>query len=362
MKKYGKRLRLSPEEVEMIYESRATETNINNNTVLDIHLAERGIDKKDVVSVKHWQSAGGEFRFSVVTKEDMSLNEKDLLSKVSRFIDQYSPHYPAIKTKNTNASHLLVINPADIHIGKYANGVETGSEYDVETACMRVLEGLEGLVAKSEGFEIEKILFCIGNDVLHIDNVYGTTTKGTYQDTDGKWWEHFEIGLALYVRCVEILREIAPVDVIHCMSNHDYQSGFHLAHALKSWFRKDKRITFDVGVAHRKYYQYGTNLIGLEHGDGAKMDSLPLLMAQEKPEMWSSTKYRYWYLHHLHHKVKHKWRDAKDFIGVTVEYMRSPSGTDSWHNRKGFSGVLKAVEGFIHERNSGQVARLVHYF
>ena len=53
MKKYGKRLRLSPEEVEMIYESRATETNINNNTVLDIHLAERGIDKKDVVSVKH---------------------------------------------------------------------------------------------------------------------------------------------------------------------------------------------------------------------------------------------------------------------------------------------------------------------
>ena len=362
MKKYGKRLRLSPEEVEMIYESRAKETNINDNTVLDMHLAERGIDKKDVVSVKHWQSAGGEFRFSVVTKEDMSLNEKDLLSKVSRFIDEYSPYYPTIKTKNTNASHLLVINPADIHIGKYANPVETGSKYDVETACMQVLEGLEGLVEKAEGFEIEKILFCIGNDVLHIDNVYGTTTKGTYQDTDGKWWEHFEIGLALYVKCVEILREIAPVDVIHCMSNHDYQSGFHLAHALKSWFRKDKRITFDVGVAHRKYYQYGTNLIGLEHGDGAKMDSLPLLMAQEKPEMWSSTKYRYWYLHHLHHKVKHKWRDAKDFIGVTVEYMRSPSGTDSWHNRKGFSGVLKAVEGFVHERNSGQVARLVHYF
>ena len=362
MKKYGKRLRLSPEEVEMIYESRATETNVNNNTVLDIHLAERGIDKKDVVSVKHWQSASGEFRFSVVTKEDMSLNEKDLLSKISRFIDEYSPHYPTIKPKNTGASHLLVINPADIHIGKYANPVETGSEYDVETACMRVLEGLEGLVAKAEGFEIEKILFCIGNDVLHIDNVYSTTTKGTYQDTDGKWWEHFEVALALYVRCVEILREIAPVDVIHCMSNHDYQSGFHLAHALKSWFRKDKRITFDVGVAHRKYYQYGTNLIGLEHGDGAKMDNLPLLMAQEKPEMWSSTKYRYWYLHHLHHKVKHKWRDAKDFIGVTVEYMRSPSGTDSWHNRKGFSGILKAVEGFVHERNSGQVARLVHYF
>ena len=227
---------------------------------------------------------------------------------------------------------------------------------------MRVLEGLEGLTVKAEGFDVEKILFCIGNDVLHIDNVYNQTTKGTRQDVDGKWWEHFEIALALYVKCIEMLREIAPVDVVHSMSNHDYQSGFHLAHALKSWFRNDKDVNFDISVSHRKYYQYGKNLIGFEHGDGAKMDKLPLIMAQERPHMWSESKFRYWYLHHLHHKVKHKWLDGKDFIGVTIEYMRSPSGTDSWHSRKGYVGVPKAVEGFLHEKTSGQVARLVHYF
>ena len=138
MKKNGKRIRLSEEEVEMIYESRATETNVNNNTVLDMHLDERGIDKKDVVSVKHWQSASGEFRFSVVTKEDVSITTNDILDKISEFIENYSPHYPSVKRKNKNANHLLVINPADIHIGKYANATETGSEYDVETACMQV--------------------------------------------------------------------------------------------------------------------------------------------------------------------------------------------------------------------------------
>ena len=209
---------------------------------------------------------------------------------------------------------------------------------------------------------MDRVLFCIGNDVLHIDNVYNTTTAGTNQDVDGKWWEHFEIALALYVKCVEILREIAPVDVIHSMSNHDYQSGFHLAHALKSWFRNDSEVTFDISVAHRKYYKYGKNLIGLEHGDGAKMANLPLTMAQERPLLWSETTHRYWYLHHLHHKVKHKWLDAKDFIGVTVEYMRSPSGTDSWHSRKGYVGVPRAIESFLHQKDSGQVARLVHYF
>ena len=361
MKKNGKRLRLTVDEENLIYKHRANSIeNFNDNTALDMHLAERGINKKDVVSVKHWQSANGDLRFSIVTKEDCGLDENQIFDNVNKFIESYSPEYKKIKRKK--GTHLLVINPADIHIGKYANELETGEHYDCETAVMRVLEGVQGLIDKSKGFDVDRVLFCIGNDVLHIDNVYNTTTKGTHQDTDGKWWEHYEIALMLYVRVIEMLRDIAPVDVLHSMSNHDYQSGFHLAHTLKSWFRKADDVQFDISVSHRKYYQYGANLIGLEHGDGAKMDKLPLLMAQERPEMWSKTKFRYWYLHHLHHKIKHKWLDAKDFIGVTVEYMRSPSAADSWHSRKGYTGVPKAVEGFLHEKTSGQVARLVHYF
>ena len=357
----GKRLRLSAEEVELINEFRGDNLeNINGNTALDIHLKERGIDKKDVVSVKHWQSMSGDLRFSIVTKEDFGLNENQIFKKINKFIEEYSPTYTTIKY--TKGNHLLVINPADIHIGKYANELETGEQYDCETAVVRVLEGIEGLIQKSKGFDIDRVLFCVGNDVLHIDNVYNTTTKGTHQDTDGKWWEHYEIALMLYVKCIETLRQIAPVDVIHSMSNHDYQSGFHLAHTLKSWFRKTDDVSFDITVANRKYYNYGNNLIGLEHGDGAKMDKLPLLMAQEKPEMWSKSKFRYWYLHHIHHKVKHKWLDAKDYIGVTVEYMRSPSSADSWHSRKGFCGAYKACEAFVHDKESGQVARLTHYF
>ncbi len=357
----GKRLRLSAEEVELINEFRGDNLeNINGNTALDIHLKERGIDKKDVVSVKHWQSMSGDLRFSIVTKEDFGLNENQIFKKINNFIEEYSPTYTTIK--HTKGNHLLVINPADIHIGKYANELETGEQYDCETAVLRVLEGIDGLIQKSKGFDIDRVLFCVGNDVLHIDNVYNTTTKGTHQDTDGKWWEHYEIALMLYVKCIETLRQIAPVDVIHSMSNHDYQSGFHLAHTLKSWFRKTKDVSFDITVANRKYYNYGNNLIGLEHGDGAKMDKLPLLMAQEKPEMWSKSKFRYWYLHHIHHKVKHKWLDAKDYIGVTVEYMRSPSSADSWHSRKGFCGAYKACEAFVHDKESGQVARLTHYF
>lgn len=357
-KNYGKRLRLSKDEEELIYQHRAAPLeNINGNTALDLHIKERGIGKDDIVSVKHWQAANGEYRFSIVTKDNIDTSQ--IFKSVQTLVSDYAPTYP--KINYSKGEHLLVVNPADIHIGKYANERETGDKYNSDIAVQRVMEGVLGLIDKAKGFNIDRILFCIGNDVMHIDNVYGSTTKGTFQDTDGKWWEHYEIALKLYVRCIEILREIAPIDVVHSMSNHDYQSGFHLAHSLKAWFRNCPEITIDAGVSHRKYYKYGNTLIGLEHGDGAKMANLPLLMAQEQPKLWADTKYRYWYLHHLHHKVKHKWLDAKDYIGVSVEYLRSPSSSDSWHSRKGFCSQ-KAVEGFVHEKKSGQVARLVHYF
>ena len=90
-KENGKRIRLSPDEVELIYKHRASVVdNINDNTALNIHLKERGIKKKDVVSVKHWQSANGEYRFSIVTKEDVGVSESTLIKNISKFIEEYS--------------------------------------------------------------------------------------------------------------------------------------------------------------------------------------------------------------------------------------------------------------------------------
>ena len=53
---------------------------------------------------------------------------------------------------------------------------------------------------------------------------------------------------------------------------------------------------------------------------------------------------------------------SKDLIGCTVESLRSPSVSDSWHHRKGYIGAVEAVEAFIHHPKHGQIARLTHYF
>jgi hypothetical protein len=296
-------------------------------------------------------------QYSVHVKGDKSKTYEEIRDEVIASMQEYSPIYPNIIRTNISDGHLLVVDPADIHIGKLASAYETGDAYNVEIATKRVLDGVRGIIQKAQGFNIDQILFIAGNDILHTDNAKRTTTSGTPQDTDGMFYENFLCAKKLYVEVIELLLQVADIHFVFNPSNHDYQSGFFLADVIQSWFRLNQNITFDCSIAHRKYYQYGSNLIGSTHGDGAKPQDLPMLMAVESRESWADTKHKYFYCHHLHHKI------SKDYIGVTVEGLRSPSGTDSWHHRNGYGvGGVKAVEGFIHHKEFGQVARLSHIF
>ena len=298
--------------------------------------------------------------------EHFSLNVKegDSDNKLEKFkeglieeLSNHAPKYPIIKRTKSKDGHLLVIDPADVHIGKLCSALETGEEYNSNIAVKRVREGVQGILDKSSGFNIEMINFIGGNDILHIDTPKRTTTSGTPQDTDGMWYENFLDAKKIYVEILEMLLQVAPVFFTFNPSNHDYMSGFFLADVIKTHFRNCKDITFDTSISHRKYFKYHNNLIGTTHGDGAKNADLPLLMATEAPVEWSTTKFRYVYTHHVHHKM------SKDMIGCTVESLRSPSGTDSWHDRNGYtSHSNKAIEGFVHSKENGQVARLTHYF
>ena len=266
----------------------------------------------------------------------------------------HSPVYETIQRAKITEGHLLIVDPADIHIGKLCTAFETGKNYNSQKAVKQVLKGVDGLISKSNGFNIDKILFIGGNDILHIDTPNRTTTSGTSQDTDGMWYENFLTAKKLYVDILEKLISIADVHFTFNPSNHDYMSGFMLAEVIKAHFNKCENITFDCGISHRKYFRYSKNLIGTTHGDGAKQIDLGSLMSVEAKKDWADVEFRYFYTHHVHHKT------AKDYINVTVESLRSPSPADSWHHRNGYVNQ-PAVEAFIHSKENGQVARLTHY-
>lgn len=280
----------------------------------------------------------------------------DLTQTLINDLQQYAPKFPKLKRIENKDSYLLVIDPADIHIGKLCTAFESGEAYNNQIAVQRVLEGVKGILQKVSSFNIDKILFIGGNDILHIDSPLRTTTSGTPQDTDGMWHTNFLIAKQLYTDVLELLLGVADVHFTFNPSNHDYTNGFFLAQVIETYFKECKNITFDTSIAHRKGFKYFNNLIGTTHGDGAKQMDLPLLMAVEFPVEWSQTKHRYIYTHHVHHKT------SKDYAGITIESLRSPSGTDSWHHRNGYQHAPKAVEAFLHCKINGQIARITHIF
>ncbi|QCZ35023.1 hypothetical protein D8Z79_025845 (plasmid) [Escherichia fergusonii] len=254
-----------------------------------------------------------------------------------------------------------MVDLADLHINKFCEVFMTGDYYNSQRAVERAIEGVKGIVQKSSGFNIEKIVFVVGNDVLNTDNIHKATTKGTAQDTDLHWYKAFKVGLDCYVSCVDYLLGFADVEVIHCPSNHDYITGTLLAETLAVYYRNHKNVTFQTGPKYRKYYQYHLNLIEFEHGDKGKPSTLPLAMANEVPQLWANTKFRYCCLHHVHHQDVIKFQSSKDYIGVNVTYMRSPSPADIWHFESDYVS-LAAIEGQIYSKENGRVSHITHYF
>lgn len=339
------RPRLSEDEFEVIEQYRKDK---NRHEALEAECLEKGVPI-DLVQY-YWYKSD---KFSLNVKNEYSV--KDLFNEVVSNVKQYAPKYPKLTYKKNDDPHLLVIDPADIHLNKLARAIETGDEYNHTIAFQRVKDAVIGLLNRSRGYSIEQIVLIIGNDILHVDNKSNTTTAGTHQDVSLMWYDAFKLAQKLLTECIEILVQVAPVHVVYNPSNHDLTSGFYLAQVIEAWFSRSENVSFDISPSHRKYYKYHSNLIGSTHGDGAKEQDLPLLMAHESPD-WSATKHRYIYTHHIHHKK------SKDYLSVNVEAMRSPSGADSWHHKSGYQHAPKGIDAFIHHPSHGRVATLTHIF
>lgn len=312
-------------------------------------------DNFEIIKVSTNKSSGQQWVQYAEKKLDKEINYLELRDMIIDEMKKYSPIYPKITYKLQDEAHCLVFDPSDIHMGKIASSFETGEDYNNQIAVNRVLTGLTGILNKSKGFQFDKIIFVCGNDILHVDSPNNTTTSGTRQDVTGMWYDSFLMAKKLLIDIIEILMQLAPVEVVYNPSNHDYMSGFFLLDSISSWFRLSENVTFNCDMSHRKYTRYFENLIATTHMDGAKMDLLPALAAQES-KMFDITSRRYIYGHHVHHKI------AKDYPGITLETLRSPSGADSWHHRNGYQHAPVAVEAFIHHKTEGQISRITHNF
>jgi hypothetical protein len=80
-------------------------------------------------------------------------------------------------------------------------------------------------------------------------------------------------------------------------------------------------------------------------------------MAIEVPELFGRCKFREWHIGDKHHSKKIDTISIDENRGVTTRIMRSISPADNWHFNKGYIGSLRAMEGFLWDKERGLKAQ-----
>ncbi|MCH8236153.1 MAG: hypothetical protein IIC29_08520, partial [Chloroflexi bacterium] len=120
---------------------------------------------------------------------------------------KHAPRYKRLHPrKASKGGYLLEMSIPDLHLGKLSDSTETGGEaYSAEAAVTAYHEAVEALLTYAEQFKIERILFPVGSDLLHVDSSANTTTRGTPQDTSARYQRLCKMARELMVDTIDRL-------------------------------------------------------------------------------------------------------------------------------------------------------------
>ncbi len=271
-----------------------------------------------------------------------------------------SVRVPKLKHKRKSHKRNLAMELSiyDVHYGLRCYRPAASGEWNMDIAGQIYLETVEHLIAQVEHHGVlDEILFPIGNDFLHADNREHTTTKGTLQPGCEQWDIMVRRGYMLLIGVVERLKELAPVRVISVAGNHANHTEQLMGDILWAYFHNDKNVTVDISSQPTKFWQWGTVLLGFEHGHELRNNlRLAGLMSTLVPREWADTTYREWHLGDQHRKASGKPSMFEE-QGVSVEYLPGLTPPNVWSTRRGYIGQKRGGLAYIWDKKSGAVAR-----
>lgn len=284
----------------------------------------------------------------------------DIKSRIISEIKKHSLTVPKLKIKEYKKPCLFVVDIPDLHLDKLAWGKETGKNWDTKISSAAFLKTVDDLISKSSVYDVERILFVVGNDLFNADNTDNTTTHGTKQIVDGRWKKAFPLARKLMIKAIDRFALIAPVDVLVVTGNHDEQRTFYLGDALECWYHNNANVNVDNTPKKRKYYDYGNTLIGYTHGKDEKVDRLPMILANEAKDKFAKTDHHEWHLGDKHHKKDIKFTPTEEVDGIIIRFLSSLTALDEWHYSKGYL-AKQAGQGFIYDKRDGWICQFNSY-
>lgn len=289
--------------------------------------------------------------FQIKAEFERKRDEKGIALLTKLFEDKAKEHAPKqfiYKGPVTQNGKLLVLNLQDAHFGKLCWAKETGDrDYDLKISKENYENAVYELIGKVPKDDVTKVLFILGSDLLHFDTEQTTTTGGTRLDSDTRWPKMYDETCALITKIIENISQSFEVEVMVVPGNHGRLSEYCLGSYVKAWFRLNKNVHVNNDPLDRKYFGFGTNLIGFAHGDDAKMADLPLTMMRENQSTVSSYTQMFFLTGHIHTDKMLEFKGVKVFVAPAL------CPPDKWHSKNGYVGNIQTSQAILFDSQSG---------
>lgn len=258
---------------------------------------------------------------------------------------------PVAPPKVHDRDLLTLIPMGDPHFGLMTWAQEVGSNFDLKIAEDLTFAAVDRLCQLTPSSETAMLLNL--GDFYHADNSTNRTPRsGVDLDVDGRFQLIAQVGLRAMVRCIRrLLERHNQVIVRNNRGNHDPHQAYMLSLALDGIFCDEPRVFIEMTPASFYYYRFGKTLIGSTHGDGAKLNDLPLIMATDVPDDWAAATWRVWHCGHFHHD------QTKEHPGCRVETHRTLAANDAWHRHQGYRSG-RDMKAIIYSRSHGEISRI----
>ena len=259
----------------------------------------------------------------------------------------------------SNVGYTALINMPDIHIGLLAWAPEAGENYDLKIARIVVTTCVSEVirVLKSMNLPLNKIIVATLGDLLHVDNDEQKTTKGTFQQVDGRLAKIYDTAVELMEEVLYAFSELAPVQYIYVPGNHDRVLGYTVARCLACSFKNEPAIDVVVGANPIKHFSVGKSAILLAHGDMSKknLETLPFTTILDH----SGIRSYYVCVGHLHSSSLEHHANGK----VAVEHFDSLCFASAWEHQQGFpEAPVISLTALLFDGSGAPPIRAVGYY
>ena len=288
---------------------------------------------------------------SLVPNQKLDFDLEYFTEKIKSFTHKF-PKIQKHKIKKENET--IVVPLFDLHFGKLCYNKETGNDFDLKIAAKRLQQILKNVITKIN-LKTKEVIVVIDGDLLHIDNLFNSTSRGTQQNVDGSYNKLLDFVFEEMTSFINTISNLKNVKLFFVRGNHSETNAQTFFAGLEWIYKNDKRISFyneNLKYYPRKYCEIGNNVLAFGHYDKEQNRAFAIFDYEaNKNNIDINNKNKFIIAGHFHHKQKSSvvlQNDGGDLIsGIRMFRVGSPSGTDKWHCDSGYTTTPKTTSILI---------------